>query len=278
MNQPQSSRCGARASRAWCCASSQAIASAVARPRVCHAKACGAGGRTWYITARPCSEWDRPPASAVAFHGAWTDLNHRGAARARRNRTCCASSQETASAVARPRAFVTRKPAVREAAPGTSHHGLAVNGRGLPLVQWLFMAHKPTTTIAEWRVRFASARAAPPLKRQPAQWRARARLSRESLLCWRPQQTRRTTASHRVGDPPLVQWRYIAHEPTTIIAVRCARVASVVLRLLPSDSQRSGAPTRLSRESLRSGRPHLVHHSTALHRVGEAFRWCSGRP
>ena len=75
-----------------CCASFQEIASAVTRPRVCHAKAGCAGGRTWHIAPRPCSEWKRPPAGALPFSIAWTDHILCSSARARRKRACCASS------------------------------------------------------------------------------------------------------------------------------------------------------------------------------------------
>ena len=96
----------ARRKRA-CCASSPLRESArglrfltCARTQV----SCSFGGRGWHVGARPCTEGDgRSAGGAVGFHRAWADSNQRGAARARRKRTCCASSRERASEMERLR-------------------------------------------------------------------------------------------------------------------------------------------------------------------------------
>ena len=230
MDRPQPSQRGARASQAHVVRllprDSQRSG---APPRVCHAKACCAGGRTWHIAPRPLTEWEKPPAGAVAVHSTWSDHNHRGAARVCRKHACCASSQVIASAVARPRTFATRKPAVREAALVTSHHGLAPSGRGLLLVQWSLTMRELITTSAARHARVAGARAAPPPERQPAQRRARAfYVTRKPAVCW--MEAAADTSQHSLAQNgrglSLVQWPSVAHRPTTTIAARRARVAS----------------------------------------------------
>ena len=67
------------------------------------------GGRSWHFAPEPRAEGERPLTGAVPFYSAWNGRNQRGTARARSKLACCASSRETASAMARPR--VPRKPA-----------------------------------------------------------------------------------------------------------------------------------------------------------------------
>jgi hypothetical protein len=129
------------------------------------------------------------------------------------------------------RAFATRKPAVWEAVPGTSQHGLAPNGRGLPLVQRPFKAHRPTTPIAALHVRVARARAAPPAKRQPAQ--RRLRVCQIKSAVWEAS----SGTSHHAFEANerglfLVHWPSMVHELTTTIVARRARVASVRAALI----------------------------------------------
>ena len=114
-----------------CCATIQEITNAVARPRDCHAKAGCAGGRSWHIAPRPCSEWKRPPAGALPFSIAWTDHTLCGSARASRKRVCCASFQEIVSAMARPCVCHAKAGCVLETVADKSQHGLALNRRPL---------------------------------------------------------------------------------------------------------------------------------------------------
>jgi len=60
-------------------------------------------GRIWHVAPRPRAEGERPLAGRVAACGASSDHNQRGTARARSKLARCASSRETASAVARLR-------------------------------------------------------------------------------------------------------------------------------------------------------------------------------
>ena len=85
---------------------------------------------------------------------------------------------------------------VLEASAGTSHHGLAPKERGLSPVQWHCKVHGPITTNAARRARAAILNAAPPPKRQRAQWRAHARVTQKPAVR-RPQLKRRTTVLHR---------------------------------------------------------------------------------
>ena len=62
------------------------------------------GGRSGHVAPRPCAEGEGPFAGALPLHMIWTDYNQRGTASTRRKLACCASSQETASTVARLRA------------------------------------------------------------------------------------------------------------------------------------------------------------------------------
>ena len=83
------------------CASSQETASAVPRSRVPRKSRMILEGRTWYVTPRPHAEGERPVEGAIPYPSALTDHNQTGTARACSKLACCASSRETASAVAR---------------------------------------------------------------------------------------------------------------------------------------------------------------------------------
>ena len=70
-----------------------------------HAQAGSRSGRSgWHVEARPSTGKWRPLARAVLSGRVWSDLSQCGATLARGKRTCCASSPETASAVAHKRA------------------------------------------------------------------------------------------------------------------------------------------------------------------------------
>ena len=75
------------------------------RTSALHAQAGSRSGRRgWHVGAQPSSEEGRPLARAVPFHRGSSDRGQHGAARAGGDRTRCASSPETASAVAHKRA------------------------------------------------------------------------------------------------------------------------------------------------------------------------------
>ena len=119
----------ARYKRACCASSRETASGVVARPRVCHAKAGCVLEAAADTSQDGIAPNGRPLAGAVAFCGAQTDHIHRSAAQARRNRACCASSGEIASAVARPPVGHAKAGCVFEAAADTSQHGLAPNRR-----------------------------------------------------------------------------------------------------------------------------------------------------
>ena len=90
-------------SKLACCASFRETASAVARSRVPREQQLILGGRNWYVTPRPRAEVERPLAGALHLPSSSADSKQPGTARARSELACCASSRETASAVARLR-------------------------------------------------------------------------------------------------------------------------------------------------------------------------------
>ena len=105
------------------------------------------GARSWNVAPRSCTEGVRPPASAVPFHSAWTDHDQRGTARARGNFARCASSRETASAVARPRVCHAKAGGcwrLQLARRTTVLH----RRRELPLAQRPSIEHGPAMTSA----------------------------------------------------------------------------------------------------------------------------------
>ena len=87
-----------------CCASSPQTANAVARLRAPRESRLLVGGRSWHVGAWSYTDEEGLLAGAVPFRRALADYNQRGTARARRKRTCCAYSPQTANAVARLRA------------------------------------------------------------------------------------------------------------------------------------------------------------------------------
>ena len=91
-----------------------------------------------------------------------------------------------------------------EAAPGTSHHGLAPKERGLPSVQYLVVRHGSIATSAARCARAASACATPPPYRQPAQWRARVSHAEAGCAKYRLQLACRTMVLHRRRE--LFRW------------------------------------------------------------------------
>ena len=128
MNRHQPARRGARMPRAHVL---RLLRRESAQWRVCVCKReCWelVGGRGGHVKARLSNEVAGLLAGAVGFNRTWTDLNQRGAARARRKRVCCASSRESARIGAFACAH-TRTPAALDAPAGTSEHGRA-RGRG----------------------------------------------------------------------------------------------------------------------------------------------------
>jgi len=113
-------------------------------------------GRSRHVTPRVCTEGEEPLADdTVTYHGAQNDHNQRGTAHARGKLACCASSRETASAVARSRVPCESRLRKVEVAPGTSRHDLAPRERGLSSVRCPSIGHGATTTRAARRVRQA---------------------------------------------------------------------------------------------------------------------------
>ena len=84
-----------------CFTSSPQAATAVARLRAPRKSRLLVRGRGWHVGARPCIERKRFVDGAVPFRMALIDHNQRATAGARRRCTCCTSSPQTASAVAR---------------------------------------------------------------------------------------------------------------------------------------------------------------------------------
>ena len=136
------------------------------RVRVCaHSNAVG-GHDGWHVRARPCTEEEGRVAGAVNFREAETDSNQRGAARASRKRTCCASCRERARGGAF--ACMHTRTALEATTADTSEHGRAPRKRAVSLAQWASVRQEPTPTNAAQRAHAASARAAPPPEREHA--------------------------------------------------------------------------------------------------------------
>ena len=178
-------------------------------------------------------------AGAVPFHRSCTDHSHRGAARARHKRACCASSPQTANAVARlcaPRKLAARQRPLLVRRSTVSHRGREASR----LVQCLFIGHDPTAASAARCGHVVSARAAPASHREFTQLRACVR--RESRLVvggrgWHV----RSTGLHRGREASrqcsASTWGMYRPHPVR----HGARASQArVLRLLPTDSQRSG--------------------------------------
>ena len=109
-------------------------------------------------------------AGAVPFHRTEVDYNQRGTTCAHRQRACCASSPQTANAVAHACVRHTNSGCSLEATAGTSKRGLAPReGERFLAVQYPSIGHEPTSTSAARRARVASARAEAPPHRQPTQ-------------------------------------------------------------------------------------------------------------
>ena len=124
--------------------------------------------------ARPCPEEGRLLDRAVPSRSAWSDCRQRGTARARNKRACCTSSSERASAVARKRATRASHLSKWGSRASTWEHGLAPKKGGFSLVQCPSVVHGAIAASTARRAHAASACAAPPPQREPAQWRASA--------------------------------------------------------------------------------------------------------
>ena len=197
----------ARANRKLlCCACSPETASAVARSCVRRAKAgCvfeASAGR--HVAARACAEGERPLAGAVLFpKGTDRRQSARHGARVTGSRTALLLKESERSG-----ALACAPHESRVCVGGrfsASHQSLAPKERGLSPVQCSFLTRRPTTASTAWCARVASSRAAPPLQRERAQWRARVRATQKPAVCWRPQLARRTKVLHRNREAS--RWR-----------------------------------------------------------------------
>ena len=208
------------------------------------------GGHYWQVAPRSCTEGESPLAGTVPFHRVRANYNQRGTASARRKLACCASSPETASAVACSCARRARAGCVSEASAVTSQHGLVPKKRGFSPVRFFPIGYRPTTTSAIRRARVASSRAAPPPQNQLAQWRARVHAEQNPGVCWRPRLARRSTVLCRKKETSRL-WRALLWSTDRLQSTRYdARVSKArVLRLLLKGSERSGALACTSRES-----------------------------
>ena len=161
-------------------------------------------------------------------------------------------------------------------AASMSHRGLAPKKRGLPPMLCPFVGYGPATANVACLARAASSRAAPPPKRQRAQWCAR-RLPRESRL--RKVEVAAGTSHHSLapkgrGLPP-AQCTDMGYESIAASATWRARAASSRARVLPRDRQRSGARARATRKPAVRWRPQTARRTAVLHRRREASRRCS---
>ena len=125
-------------------------------------------GQGWHVVARPCTEEGRLLARAVPSHSERGDCRQRGAARVLR---LLPRESQRSGAQAR---FTRKPPHEVRIRAGTWDHGLAPKKGGFSLVQCSFIVHVAIAASAARRARVASARAAPPPQREPAQWRASA--------------------------------------------------------------------------------------------------------
>ena len=150
----------------------------------------------------------------------------------------------------------TRKPPHQvRARAGTWEHGLAPKKGGFSLVQRPFIAHGASAASAARRARASEARVLRLLPRESERSGAQARYTRNP-----PHQVRARAGTWEHGLAPkkggfsLVQRPSIAHGASAASAARRARASEAhVLRLLPTESERSGAQARYTRKP-----PHQV--------------------
>ena len=144
----------------------------------------------------------------------------------------------------------TRKPAHEVgAAAGTWEHGLAPKKGGLSLVQCPSIGHGATTASAARRARAATARAAPPPQRQPAQWRTSALHaqagSRSGRRSWHVGARPCTEEGRPLARAVPFHGAWSDHSRRGAARARGKRP---YLRLLPRERQRSGAQARYTRK------------------------------
>ena len=123
----------------------------------------------------------------------------------------------------------------------------------------------------------ASSRAAPPPERQRAPARVGLLHTRQKAWRWRPQLARPTAVARRRREASrlcsLLVWRINDHNQRG--TARAQRQQARVLRLLPRDSERSGALMRAPRKPADYWRLQLARRTTATHRRIEASCRCS---
>ena len=135
-----------------------------------------------------------------------------------------------------------------QAAAGPSEHGIAPKGRGSSLMQCSLTRYGPTKSGA---ARAPQARVLRLLPRESERSSAIACVhTNKPHACRRPCLARLRMALHRTRGG----FRWCSAPPTGIGQLQPARRGAHapqarVLRLLPRESQRSGAPVRLPRES-----------------------------
>ena len=208
-----------------CSATSRKTANVVALARRSRESRLHVGGHSSHVAPRSCTEGERPPAGVVPFQVAQTDRNQGGAARERGKLACCATSRETASAVALEN--VPRECRLRvgghssHVAPRSCTDGERPAAGAVP-----FQFRRHITSSAARPARTASLRVLPPPETQPAQWRLRACHVNAGCAL---QVTARTSHNHLApkerGLPP-VQFYFTAQKPTATSAARRARAAS----------------------------------------------------
>jgi len=127
-------------------------------------------GQGWHVGARAGAEGTATSRSCSALHSAWSECRQHGAARARRKRTCWASSPERESAEARKRATRASQTS-RSEGKGWYVGAQAWRRRngGVSLVQCPSAVYEMSVASAARRARVGSARAGPRPQRERAQ-------------------------------------------------------------------------------------------------------------
>ena len=133
----------------------------------------------------------------MTLHRICADCSQRGTVRAHRKLAYCASSLETASAVACSCASRAKAGCAFETSAGTSQLGHVPTDSGLSPVQCFSIGCRLTTASTTRCARVASSRGAPPPERERAQWRPRVRATGKPAVCWRPQLARRRVLNRR---------------------------------------------------------------------------------
>ena len=195
------------------------------------------------------------------------------ARRVRGNLACFATSQETASTVARAR--VPRKS--RLCVGGHSSHvapqSCTEGERPCPMM-YPFVARRPIAVSAAQRARAASSRVLQPRERQPAQWRLFACHANAGCMLEATAHTSQHGLSPKERGLPPIRCHSLSRG-TSIATRHGARTRQArVLCHLKTDSQRSGARARATRMPAARWISQLARRTTALLRKREASRRC----